>query len=233
MSDSVAAVVPAHNEERRIAATIRALRENGRVAEILVVDDGSTDATAARAREAGARVVRLERNSGKGAAVAAGIRATGADVLLLCDADLEETAGAMLALLDPVLAGEWDMAIAAPPRDGGPSGFGLVETLARWGIRRLTGRAMERPLSGQRALRRAALSGGSPAKGFGLEVGLTIDALASGIRVVEVPIAFRHARTGRDPAGFAHRARQGLDVARALAARRRRARTRIGGRLRS
>jgi glycosyltransferase involved in cell wall biosynthesis len=218
-ADEVAVVVPAHDEAARIAATVRALLSSGRMSEVVVVDDGSTDATADAAARAGARVVRLPRNGGKAGAVDAGVRATTAPVLLLCDADLEETAANLVRLLDPVLDGSADMAIAAPPRDGTASGFGLVESFARWGIERVARTRMERPLSGQRAVRRSALAHRRPSRGFGLEVGLTIDALRSGARVVEVPVAFRHARTGRDVAGFVHRMKQGLDVARALATR--------------
>ncbi len=216
MSDTVAAIVPAYNEAGRIGATVRSLIGSKRITEVVVVDDGSADETAERAHASGARVIRNERNLGKGAAVAAGVRATDAPVLLLCDADLEETAALVTALLDPVLSGEADMAIAAPPQDGGPSGFGLVESFARWGVERLARTRMDRPLSGQRAVRRAVLPIDDPAGGFGLEVGLTIDAVRRGARVVEVPVAFRHARTGRDVAGFVHRAKQGLDVAAVL-----------------
>ena len=221
----VAAVVPAHDESLRIAATVRALLSIPRVDEMIVVDDGSRDATGELARKAGARVVRLARNEGKGAALAAGIAATTAPVLLLADADLEDSAANLGALLEPVLAGLADVAIAAPPRAGGPSGFGLVEGLAGWGIKRLTGRDMDRPLSGQRAVRAEVIKAvGGFAPRFGAETAFTIDAVRAGYRVVEVPCEIRHARTGRDPAGFAHRARQGVDVALVLAGRWRRRR---------
>ena len=203
---------------RRLATQVQRQAFAADAFEIVVVDDGSHDGTAIQAERAGARVVRLERNAGKGSAVAAGIRATTAPVVLLCDADLEETAGALQALLEPVIDGRADMTIAAPPQTG-PSGFGLVESFARWGIKRLTGVRLDRPLSGQRAFRRTGFPAGSPAAGFGLEVGMTIDALRRGDRILEIPLAFRHARTGRDPAGFAHRARQGTHVVAALAAR--------------
>ena len=216
-AEKVCAVVPAHDEAGRVEATVRALRRIGHVAEVVVVDDGSTDGTAGAAERAGARVLRLGRNRGKGAALAHGVAATRASILLLADADLGSSAANLEAVLLPVLNGETDLAIAAPPRAGGPSGFGLVEALARWGIRRLAGRRMERPLSGQRAVRREvidALPGFAP--GFGVETAFTIGALRAGYRVIEVPCEIAHARTGRDPAGFAHRARQGLDVIRAL-----------------
>jgi len=218
----VAAVVPARNEARRVAATVTALKRIPNVGDVIVVDDGSTDETTAEAERAGARVIRLRRNEGKGRALDAGVRATDAAIVLLADADLEDSASNLMVLLDPVLAGAADVAIAAPPRIGGPSGFGLVERLARWGTRTMTGRRFDRPLSGQRAVRAEVLKTIGPfAGGFGAETGFTIDALRAGYRVVEVPCEISHARTGRDPAGFAHRAKQGFDVVRALARRRR------------
>jgi len=217
-----AAVVPAYNEERRIASTVRALRSVGGVCEVVVVDDGSADATAREAEAAGARVVRLPANRGKGAALTAGLGATTADVLLFIDADLQETATQAGCLLAPVLCGEADMAIARfPVVPGAGGGMGLVVRLARWGIRRATGRAMASPLSGQRAITRAAIERCLPlAEGFGVEVGLTIDALRSGLGVVEVTTTMAHRITGKRPADVLHRARQLLAVARALWQRR-------------
>ena len=218
----IAAVVPARNEVRRVASTVAALKRIPAIDEVIVVDDASTDGTAAEAERAGARVIRLSRSEGKGRALDAGARATNAAVVLLVDADLEESASNLAVLLDAVVAGEADVAIAAPPRTG-PSGFGIVEGFARWGTGKLTGRRFDRPLSGQRAVRAEVLSSaGRFAAGFGAETGFTIDAVRAGYRVVEVPCAISHARTGRDPAGFAHRTKQGIDVARALASRWRR-----------
>src|SRR5207248_1338393 len=103
------------------------------------------DDTAALAEAAGARVVRLARNAGKGAALRAGLAATSADVLVLIDADLGSTASVAHALVSPVLDDIADMTIARPP-DGAPSGFGLVEGFSRWGILKLAGVRMSRPL---------------------------------------------------------------------------------------
>lgn len=216
---TVTALIPAYNEEDNIGATIAAVRRISSVDEIVVVDDGSSDKTANEARAAGAdKVISLERNKGKGAALEAGIHAASGDVLLFVDADLGESASHAFALVQAVLSDEADMAIAMLPavqtKSGSKSGgFGLVIRLARWGIRRLGGRAMKAPLSGQRALRREAL-GQSPRldRGFGIEVGLTIDALRAGYRVEEIPTPLTHRATGRDIKGFFHRGRQFVDV---------------------
>ena len=215
---TIAALVPARNEADRIQATVASLLSVDGLDEIIVIDDGSIDATAALAAGAGARVIRSTSNRGKGVALRAGLEATMADVVVLIDADLGSTAAVAGRLLAPITAGEADMTIARPP-DGAPSGFGLVERLSRWGIQRLCGATMQRPLSGQRAVRRDILDRFGFAPRFGVETALTIDAVRAGFRVIEVPYPIEHAKTGRDMAGFAHRARQGIDVAAVLMAR--------------
>jgi len=214
----VAAIVPARNEAVRIAETVRALRAIPDVTETIVVDDASSDGTAARARDAGASVVRLDARRGKGGALQAGLTRTDADVVVFIDGDLGPTASIARALLEPVLSGQADMTIASP-RPSAPSGFGLVEGLARRGIHVLTGRRVDRPLSGQRALRREVLARARVAPRFGVDTALTIDALRARFRVAENPHDFEHARTGRTVAGFMHRARQGADVVAVLLSR--------------
>jgi glycosyltransferase involved in cell wall biosynthesis len=229
--DGVLALVPARDEATRVGATVAALRGLPAVAEVLVVSDGSTDATAARAVEAGAHCLDLPRNLGKGGALNAGLTALMGRVaervspepaaLLLADADLGATAGRLDRLFAPVLAGEADLAIADLPAQHGAGGFGLAMGLARWGMRRVTGRRMAEPLSGQRAVRWDALPALLPfAPGFGVEVRMTMDALGAGLRVVEVEVDLRHAATGKDLSGILHRARQAASIARELARRR-------------
>jgi glycosyltransferase involved in cell wall biosynthesis len=218
----ISVIIPAYNEAERIEKTLCALHEIPDLEEILVVDDGSTDSTAQIADRAGATVLRLPQNRGKGHALTLGVQATRGDILLLLDADLGESATEAVKLLAPVLNDEADMTIATfPVIPGAGGGVGLVVRLARSGIRRITGRAMIAPLSGQRALRRAVLNETEGfAGGFGAEVGLTIDALCAGFRVLEVPTEMTHRITGRDAGAVRHRARQFLAVLCALQARR-------------
>ncbi len=216
---SAVALVPARNEADRIDATVRGLAAVDAIDEIIVVDDASTDATASTAAAAGARVHRLARRRGKGGALRAGLTGFDADIALLIDADLGSSATHVArVLLDTTTTETADMVIAAPP-PGSPSGFGLVEGLGRWGIRRCTGTRLRRPLSGQRALRRRVVEAVALAPGFGVDVALTIDAIRAGFRVIEVTVPVDHARTGRTVAGFSHRARQGADVLRAIVPR--------------
>lgn len=213
----IVALIPAHDEADRIVATVTAARKVPGVDRVLVIDDGSADTTASLAGDAGAEVIRLERNAGKGGALQAGLdRVQGeADVIVLLDADLGATASEASKLLGPVLAGDADMTVAVLLRPPDSGGFGLVKGLARRGIARLGGGfEASAPLSGQRALTRRAWEATTPfASGYGAEVALTVSALRSGLRVLEVPVAMTHAATGRDAAGFAHRGRQFVHVA--------------------
>jgi glycosyltransferase involved in cell wall biosynthesis len=228
---SVSVVVPARDEVERVADTVRAALGLPQLRRVIVVDDGSLDATARRAAEAGAIVVRHARNRGKAAALT-----TGADrvaeldaaeglapsVLLFVDADLGASAAATAPLVAPVLAGDADMTVAVlPPQRTPGGGHGLVVRLSREGIRRATGFVATQPLSGMRCLSRDAFEVARPlAPGWGVETALTIDLLTAGMRVVEVPCDLHHRVTGRDWAGQLHRARQFRDVGRALAVRR-------------
>jgi glycosyltransferase involved in cell wall biosynthesis len=217
----VAAIIPAYNEADRIADTIRAAREIPGVSQVVVVDDGSTDETSEEAQNAGADVVfLLATNSGKGKALLAGIKLTDADILLLLDADLASSAAAAASLLEPVLSDKADMTIAVLPSAKGSGGFGFAVGLARWGIRKYTGHTMQAPLSGQRAMKREIIDRmGSFDPGFGVETGLTIDALRMGYRLEEVPVEITHRHTGKTIKGFIHRGLQFKDIARALVVR--------------
>ena len=224
----VAVVIAAKDEEQRIAATVHAAATIPGVDLVVVVDDGSTDRTAESAREAGADVVRYERNRGKAAAMQTGAasaraRSTGGPerLLLFLDADLAESAAAAAPLVPPVQAGEADMTIALLPQQAvAGGGRGLVVRLARDGILRATGWAATQPLSGQRCITSEAFESGLPlAAGFGVETGLTIDLLRRDFTVVEVPCDLHHRVTGADWRGQLHRGRQFRDVALALARR--------------
>jgi glucosyl-3-phosphoglycerate synthase len=216
---SVAAIVPARNEEDRLPATLTALAGLPAIQRVLVVNDNSMDNTSAVARELGAEVLSQPpaRRGDKGRALLSGLvyaRRGSPDAFLLADADLGRSATGLERLLEALE--EHVAAVAAfPPARGG--GFGLVKGYAQRGIRARTGFAPLEPLSGQRALRAeglALLPGLAP--GFGAEVGMTLDLLAADVTPHEVPLQLSHRPTGRGAAGFAHRARQGFDVLRAL-----------------
>ena len=102
----VAAIIPAYNEELTIADVVRAALQSPLVDEVLVVSDGSTDKTVARAEQAGAIALAFPVNQGKGAAMASGVVATQAPIVLFLDADLRGlTADHIERLLLPVFSG--------------------------------------------------------------------------------------------------------------------------------
>lgn len=262
--ERAAVVIPAKNEADRIEATVQAARTIAGVDLVVVVDDGSSDATAAIAMGAEALVVRHRHNRGKAAAMATGAQmvamreqaelAEGGDdfdesvhaepreeghtgplpritddpqsvpmprALLFLDADMGASAPGAQPLVDAVLDTGVDMAVALLPPQTGASGMGIVVRTSRSGIRRATGWEATQPLSGTRCITRETWDAVQPlASGWGVETGLTIDALAAGFWVREIDCDLHHRATGRDLRGQLHRAAQLRDVVRALASRR-------------
>jgi glycosyltransferase involved in cell wall biosynthesis len=217
-------IVAARNEADRIAETLAALSGALPGAALWVADDASTDGTAETAMTAGAQVVSRGRAHGKGANVGAAAEAAlsarpAPELVLLCDGDLGTSAAALAPLVGAVERGECDLAVAAFSRRVG-GGFGLALGFARWAIRRRCGLETSAPISGQRALRADLLRAVLPfARGYGMEVGMTIDAVRAGYRLREYELDLSHRATGRSLAGFVHRGRQLADFARAYAAR--------------
>jgi glycosyltransferase involved in cell wall biosynthesis len=239
-------ILAAYNEAERIATTLAALADTFPGAPVWVADDGSTDGTAAIAEATGATVVSSGRVVGKGGAVTLAaheaLRALAtwvpdsghgtamgdeegrprhdSPIVLLCDGDLGESAARLRGLVEVVRSGEADLAVAAFSRRMG-GGFGAAVGFARWAIRRRCGLELRAPISGQRALRADMLVRVLPlAQGFGMEIGMTIDATRAGARVVELELDLHHRATGRTLGGFLHRGRQLIDFVRVYLSRR-------------
>jgi glucosyl-3-phosphoglycerate synthase len=217
-------IVAAQNEADRIGAALDALAEVLPGARLMVADDASTDGTQALAMSHGAWLVSRKRPHGKGGNVTAAAQAVVGEfddgaTALLCDADLGASAGALTPLVEAVEGGACDLAVARfTQSDGG--GFGFTLDYARWAVERLGGTRPRAPLSGQRAMRVSTLRQLLPfADGWGLEVGMTIDALRAGCEIEEIELPLQHRATGRTPAGFLHRTRQLRDIRRAVRAR--------------
>jgi glucosyl-3-phosphoglycerate synthase len=217
-------IVAAQNEEERIGATLEALAEALPGTRVMVADDASTDGTQQEAMRHGAWLISRRRPHGKGGNVTAAAEAAvgefdGGATALLCDADLGGSAAGLVPLVEAIEADRCDLAVArfADPEGGG---FGFTLGYARKAVERHCGERLETPLSGQRAMRVSTLRALIPfARGWGLETGMTIDAIRAGYRLEEIELPLQHRATGRTPAGFLHRASQLRDIRRAVRSR--------------
>jgi glycosyltransferase involved in cell wall biosynthesis len=219
------AIAAARNEADRVGDTLDALAAALPGARLWVADDASGDGTAEIAMQHGAQVVSRGRPHGKGGNVTAAAEAALSDLdreatVLLCDADLGSSAGQLAALVEAVEAGDCELAVAAFARRQG-GGFGVALGYASKRIEELCGFRAKAPISGQRAMRAATLRELLPfAAGFGMEVGMTVDAVRAGNRVVEIELPLEHRATRRTLGGFLHRGRQLVDFRRAVRDRR-------------
>lgn len=214
---TITVVIPAYNEEDRIIDTLQAVQSIAGIDQIIVVNDGSTDQTSARAREQGVTVLDLKENRGKGGAMNAVIPMINTDVVAFLDADLGASAAEARKIIDPVLAGETDLCIAAFPPPTKKGGFGIVKGTAARAIKKAGNIEVTAPLSGQRAMSRSVLEALTPFhEAYGVELGMSIAALQKGYRLMEVPTTMKHNESGRDLKGFLHRGKQFLDVIRVI-----------------
>jgi glycosyltransferase involved in cell wall biosynthesis len=153
---AVSIVVPAFNEEPAVGALVAALRAGGAWHEIIVVDDGSSDATSARAREVGATVVRHPYNKGNGAAAKTGIRRATGEFVLIVDGDGQHQAADAARLVSRL--GEFDLVIGARSTNTQATNARLLGNAAlNWLASYLTGRKVPDLTSGFRGARRSQL----------------------------------------------------------------------------
>lgn len=192
--EGASVVLAAFNEAPTIAAVVRgALAIEPPPLEVIVVDDGSSDDSGRLAAEAGARVIRLESNQGKGAAVRQGIESARGTILVLLDADGQDDPAEIPSLLDALVPGV-DLVIGS--RFLGTFDDGAITPVNRLGTIFLTTvlNVMFRAhvtdcLAGFRAVRRDALRRFTlSARRYDIEVDLLIGVLQTGGRVVEVPV---------------------------------------------
>lgn len=154
---TISVVIPAKNESASLEAVLGDIARYANPLEVIVVDDGSTDATAAIARAAGARVVSHPYSMGNGAAIKSGIRAARGSVVVFMDADGQHRPEDIPALLTRLESG-YDMVVGSRNRQGQASmgrlaANTLYNRLASW----MTGQRVEDLTSGFRAVKRELL----------------------------------------------------------------------------
>jgi len=194
-------VIPCLNEEDAIPGVVREVLAQG-ADEVIVVDNGSTDATAARARDAGARVV-SEPQRGYGRACAAGVRAVRADADIVCflDGDGSDVPSHFADVVGPVARGEADFVMGSRVRGKREPGSMTPQQLVAG---RLAGMLMRlvygvrfTDMSPFRAMRLAQLrSLGMSEETYGWNLEMQMRVAAAGLRIREVPVDHRCRRGG-------------------------------------
>ena len=172
----IAAIIPAFDEEKTVGNVVAAVLSANVTDEVIVVNDGSTDRTSEVARAAGARVIDLQRNVGKGGAMKAGADSTDAEILLFLDADLTGlTAQHLRALLEPVVADRADMTVGL--FDEGRFATDMAQKITPF-------------LSGQRAMRRSIITSVPYIEHtrYGVEMALSRYAEKHALRVLHVSL---------------------------------------------
>lgn len=218
---TISIIVPAFNEESHIESTIVPLLTYPWIQKIFVVDDGSTDETLLKIpRSPKVTILRHQKNSGKGKALATGVRAAlpNHEIIAFLDGDVGDTSGEVVKLIYPLVDQEAEATIGKFPPAKKKGGFGLVKGLVKFGQRLHTGKSISSALSGQRCFTREVLRRlPLPDSGYGIELAMTIEMLRQGVKLQEVPVEMSHHETGRDLAGFLHRGKQFLQIAKVIA----------------
>jgi glycosyltransferase involved in cell wall biosynthesis len=199
--NSVSVIIPAFNEEEPIAGVVREVSATKIPADIIVVDNGSTDQTANRAREAGARVVKAPR--GYGRACAAGVAALRpeSEIVVFLDGDGSDCPEFMNQLVDPIVAEKYDFVIGSRTRGRREQGSMNLQQIvsgriAGWLMSILYG-VRYTDMCPFRAIRRAALEKlGMREQTYGWNLEMQMKAARAGLRILEVPVNHRRRAGG-------------------------------------
>lgn len=187
-------VIPVHNEEGTIQSIAK---ETSRyVDNVLVIDDGSTDRSSQEATAGGAKVFRIDRNQGVGAAYRKGLdiaKEYDAEIILRLDGDGEHYPSDIPNLIEPIIRGEADMVLGNRVRyfDSAPG----IMRLGNWGLTKITNALTKSKVSdsqsGLKAIRTSALKGMNlSANCYEIESELILEARRKGLRIVEVPVKY-------------------------------------------
>jgi molybdenum ABC transporter molybdate-binding protein len=196
---SIVVVIPTLNEEQSIGDAVRGIPRDV-VGRIIVADGGSDDATAARARDAGADVIQPGRGYGR-ACLAATMAAEDADIVVFMDGDGADDPQAIARLIEPIRAGRCDFVIGSRARGRREPGSIawhqlLAGRLAGWGMRLIYG-VRYTDMCAFRAIRRDTLLGlGMRELTYGWNIEMQMRAARAGLRILEIPVDYRRRSGG-------------------------------------
>jgi glycosyltransferase involved in cell wall biosynthesis len=197
----VSVIIPALNEEEPIAGVVRECLATGLPDEIIVVDNGSTDRTAVRAQEAGARVVTAPRGYGRACAAGVGALSPECDIVVFLDGDGSDVPAFMNQLVDPISNGTHDFVIGSRTRgQREPGSMNLQQIFAgrlAGLILRLLYGVRYTDMSPLRAIRRDALQRlDMREQTYGWNLEMQMKAARDGLRVLEIPVNHRRRAGG-------------------------------------
>lgn len=198
---SISIIIPALNEEEPISGVVRECFATGVPNEVIVVDNGSTDRTATRAREAGARVETAPRGYGRACAAGVGALSPECDVVVFLDGDGSDVPAFLSQLVDPLTRGTHDFVIGSRTRGlREPGSMNLQQIFAgrlAGLILRLLYGVRYTDMSPFRAIRRDALQKlGMREQTYGWNLEMQMKVARDGLRILEIPVNHRRRAGG-------------------------------------
>lgn len=207
----VSVIVPAYNEEKNISKILNMLVEVSQdipSMEIIVIDDGSTDGTVNQVEKysSSIKLVKHEKNAGKGAALVTGFAEASGDVVVVQDADLEYSPYDIPQLVKPILSGEADVVFGSRFK-GYPKGMRLGNYLGNILIstttRLLYGMPITDVMTGHKVFSKEVIASMDLTEdGFKIEPEIAAEVFYGGWRYAEIPISYNRRRVGKSKFRF-------------------------------